>query len=315
MLVQFVRRFSKMSLPTKIKPLLFLWCHLLICTFLFTSLPLAMGTASDDYTSLVFKGCSKQMFPNNVYPENLKPLMDSLVSNSSLETFLAATATSGDGTNGINGLYQCRGDLSPAECNTCIRQIPPLVSQLCGETNVAVRVQLRGCYLRYEIADSKPFDATEFLFKRCEVNQARAAGLGEKRDTAFGILENDVKNSTGGVGGFYTGGYDTVNVSGQCEGTLVNQDCVACLQSASQKAKTECGDSVTGQIYLYKCSISYKSTNSSNANANGVPYSRKVGAGSGNHPAEMVVAILAGCILGLILLGAVIIYIIKECRS
>ncbi|KAL6216103.1 hypothetical protein ACLB2K_009330 [Fragaria x ananassa] len=299
-----------MSLRTKIKPLLSLWRHLLICTLLFTSLPVATAS-SDDYTSLVFNGCSKNMFPNNVYLENLKPLTDSLVSNSAQKAFFAATATSSDGTNSINGLYQCRGDLSPAECNTCVSKIPPLVTQLCGQTNVAARVQLRGCYLRYETADSKPFDATEFLFKRCDVYQAKVGGLGVKRDTAFGILENNVKNSTSngvGTGGFYTGSYDTVGVSGQCEGSLANQDCVACLQSASQKAKTECGDSISGQIYLYKCYIGYNT--SSNGNANAVPYSRKVDAGSGNNnPVTKKVAIslgAIGCFLLVVSIGGVI---------
>ncbi|KAL6212950.1 hypothetical protein ACLB2K_018165 [Fragaria x ananassa] len=257
-----------------------LWCHLLICTLLFTSLPVAMCRPSK-HTSLVFNACSKNMFPNNVYPENLKPLMDSLVSNSALMTFFATTAASSDGTNGIN-------DLSPAECNTCVSKIPPLLA----------RVQLRGCYLRYEIADAKPFEATEFIFKRCDVYQAKAGALGKKRDTAFGILENNVKNSTSNgvcTSGFYTGSYDTVGVSGQCEGSLVNQDCLACLQSASQKAKTECGDSISGQIYLNKCYISYNT--SSNGNANGVPYSRKVGAGFGREMRLKEVAIIFGILV------------------
>ncbi|KAL6212947.1 hypothetical protein ACLB2K_018162 [Fragaria x ananassa] len=304
-----------MSLRTKIKPLLCLWRHLLICTLLFTSLPVATAS-SDDYTSLVFNGCSKNMFPDNVYPENLEPLMDSLVSNSVQKTFFAATATSSDGTSGSNGLYQCCGDLSPAECNTCVSRIPPLVTQLCGQTNVAARVQLRGCYLRYETAYSKPFDATEFLFKRCDVYQAKVGGLGVKRDTAFGILENNVKNSTSngvGTGGFYTGSYDTVGVSGQCEGSLANQDCVACLQSASQKAKTECGDSISGQIYLYKCYISYNTSSNANANASGVPYSRKVDAGSGNNnPVMKKVAIPLGAILGVLLVVCIGWVIYKE---
>ncbi|XP_050366141.1 plasmodesmata-located protein 1-like [Argentina anserina] len=314
MLVAFVRRFSKMSL----KPLLFLWFNLLVCTFLFTSLPVgvAMSNASEDYTSLVFNGCSKQMFPNNAYPENLKSLMDSLVSSSSLKLFSAVTATSSDRTNGINGLYQCCGDLSPAECNTCVSKIPPLVSQLCGQTSVAARVQLGGCYLHYEIADLKPSDATAFLYKRCD-DQAKAAGIGEKRDTAFGILENDVKNSTSPeVGGLYTSSYDTVNVSGQCEGTLANQlDCLTCLQSASQKARTECGDSISGQIYLYSCYISYSA--SSNASANGVPYSRKVAAGSGKNDSgskTAAIVILMICI-GAFILGTAVYYIRKFLNS
>ncbi|KAL6216100.1 hypothetical protein ACLB2K_009327 [Fragaria x ananassa] len=160
--------------------------------------------------------------------------MDSLVSNSALMTFFATTAASSDG---INGIYQCRGDLSPDECNTCVSKIPSLVTRFCGQTSVAVRVQLRGWLL-------------------------------------------------------YTGSYDTVGVSGQCEGSLANQDCLACLQSASQKAKTECGDSISGQIYLNKCYISYNT--SSNGNANGVPYSRKVGAGSGSEMGLNKVAIIFG---------------------
>lgn len=60
----------KMWVPTSNHIWLSGWCRLLVCTFLLASLP---RTASeDDYTSLVFRVCSTQMFPKNIYPENLK---------------------------------------------------------------------------------------------------------------------------------------------------------------------------------------------------------------------------------------------------
>lgn len=209
--------------------------------------------SAPDTTSLVYKGCADQKLqdPSGIYSQNLKSLLDSLVGQSAQKAFYSTT--SGGGQNAIMGLYQCRGDLTNSECYKCVSKIPDMLDKLCGQV-VAVRVQLNGCYLRYEIVGFKQVSGTQLLYKICGSIQASGSGFEERRDTAFGMVENGVKS---GGSLFYTGSYQSLYVLGQCEGDLANDDCGDCVKSAEDQAKSECGDSISAQIYLQKCYISY----------------------------------------------------------
>jgi len=218
--------------------------------FWFLHLPMSDA----DNTNLVFKGCAEQKLqdPSGIYSQNLKSLLDLLVSQSEKKAFF--TTTCGEGQNVIMGLYQCRGDLSNAACYDCVSKIPGMLENLCGKV-VASRVQLTGCYLRYEIVGFKQVPETELLYKVCgSKKDSDDEGFDERRDSAFGMVESGVKN---GGNLFYTGSYQSLYVLGQCEGDLAEDDCGDCVKSAEDQAKAQCGDSVSAQIYLQKCFISY----------------------------------------------------------
>lgn len=174
-------------------------------------------------------------------------------------------------------------------------KILDMADKLCGKA-VAARFQLGGCYLRYEITGFKQVSETELLYKRCgTMTQASGTGFEEKRDTAFGMLENGVKSS--GEELFYTGRYESVYVLGQCEGDLASDDCGDCVKSAVEKAKAECGDSISAQVYLHKCYLSYSYY------PNGVP-SISSSSGTGKSHTQRTVAIGVG---GLAALGFLIV--------
>lgn len=263
---------------------LFLCSALLFLTIL-ASFPFEITAV--DYTALVYKGCANQKFqdPTGIYSQNLKSLFNSLVSQSQQQkTFF--TTTYGESPNAIMGLYQCRGDLSTSDCYICVTKLPPIVEKLCGNA-VAARVQLSGCYLRYEISGFMQVSGTQLLYKICGSKRASGSGFEEKKDSAFDKLESGIKN---GSGLFYAGSYESVYVLGQCEGDLGNSDCGDCVKSASAKADSECVDSASGQIYLHKCYISYSYY------ANGIPSltSSSGTVGSKHHTTQKTVAIVVG---------------------
>ncbi|MED6162068.1 hypothetical protein PIB30_066854 [Stylosanthes scabra] len=212
-----------------------------------------------DNTHLVYKGCSDQKLhdPSGVFSQNLKSLLVSLVSQSSQKPFF--TTNSGTGQNNvIMGLYQCRGDLSNTACYNCVSKVPYILDNLCGKV-VAARIQLSGCYLRYEIVGYKQVPETQLLYKVCSSKQANGDdgdGFEEKRESAFGLVENGVKSSNGGKL-FYSGSCQSLYVLGQCEGDLAIDDCGDCVKSAEEQAKAECGESFAAQIYLNKCFLTY----------------------------------------------------------
>ncbi|GMN69925.1 hypothetical protein TIFTF001_038976 [Ficus carica] len=269
--------------------LIFLSLHLVTTTLM--SFPAL--TSSADYTKLVYKGCADQKFqdPSGIYTQNLKSLYNSLLPQSSQKLF--STDTAGDGQNAITGWYQCRGDLTTAQCSDCVAKIPDMAAKLCGGA-IAARVQLHGCYLRYEVAGFKQVSATELLYKTCGSIHAQGAGFRERRDTAFGMVENGVRS---GSGLFYTGSYQSVYGLGQCEGDLSPDDCGDCVKNAEQKVVDQCGDSISGQVYLQKCYLSYSYY------PNGVPgissSSDKEGTGGGQNHTQRTVAIAVGGIAAL----------------
>ncbi|CAL9242085.1 unnamed protein product [Arabidopsis halleri] len=268
--------------------------------------------SGDDNENLIFKGCANQKFPDptGVFSQNLKNLFTSLVSQSAQSSF--ASVTSGtDNTTAVIGVFQCRGDLHNAECYDCVSKIPKLVSKLCGgggdddNVVVAARVQLAGCYLRYEISGFRQTSGTEMLFRICGKKGSNDPGFVGKRETAFGMAENGVKTGSsggggggGGGGGFYAGQYESVYVLGQCEGSLGNSDCGECVKDGFEKAKSECGDSNSGQVYLLKCFVSY-------SYYSGVPNNiEPISGGEKRQHTERTIALAVG---GVFVLGFVIV--------
>lgn len=113
----------------------------------------------------------------------------------------------------------------------------------------------------------------EMLYKTCGGTNVAGSGFGERRDTAFSVLESGVVSGHG----FYTTSYQSMYVLAQCEGDVGDSDCGECIKSAVQRAQVECGSSISGQIYLNKCSMSY------NYYPNGAPQ-RPSSSGSSSSP-------------------------------
>ncbi|EYU32585.1 hypothetical protein ABFS82_14G028400 [Erythranthe guttata] len=240
---------------------------LLLPFFLITILHLtppshsAAAAAAADYTTVVYKGCANQSLsdPTGVYSQALSSLFGTLIAQSSSSRFFKTTA--GGGQTTITGLFQCRGDLSNVDCYTCVSGLPVLIDKLCGRP-IAARMQLLGCYMLYEVSGFAQISGMEMLYKSCSATNAGGAGFEERRDTALSSLENGMSGggaaAGGGGGGFYATSYESVYVLGQCEGDVGSSDCVECVKNAVQKSQVECGSSVSGQIYLHKCFISYR---------------------------------------------------------
>ncbi|KAK1309253.1 Cysteine-rich repeat secretory protein 3 [Acorus calamus] len=225
---------------------------------------------SADLTTLIYKGCSGQPLPDS-YKPTLASLFDSLLTQSSSAHFYKTTTGGGGGGGAaVFGLFQCRGDLTAADCRTCVSRIQDTSDRLCGRV-AAARIQLAGCYGLYAVGGPPAVSGTAMLFKTCSANQAVGGGFEERRDTAFSMVQAGM----GGGGGFYVTTYESVYAMGQCEGDLSVSDCGECVTEAVQKAEVECGSAVAGQVYLERCYFSYSYY------PNGVPSGGGDGGGGG----------------------------------
>ncbi|CAL5193849.1 unnamed protein product [Lathyrus oleraceus] len=196
-----------------------------------------------DNTNVVYKGCSQQKI-HQQSSQNLQSLISSLVPASAQKMF--AATTTGDVTGAYQ--YQHRGNLSTSDCYLCVSKITSKISNLCGKVTV-VRIQLSGCYLRYEVVGFKQVPMNQFLYKVCGLRKVDdGVGFEAKMDFAFGMGENDSKN---GRISFYTRSYMSLYVLGHCECSLGINDCSDCVKSAEEQVKLECGDSISAQINLF----------------------------------------------------------------
>ncbi|MED6163463.1 hypothetical protein PIB30_080170 [Stylosanthes scabra] len=178
------------------------------------------SSSSSDYSTLVYKDCSKETFT--------------------------------DPNGSITGLFQCRGDLSGLDCYSCVSRLPVLSGKLCGKI-AAARVQLLGCYMLYEVLEFSEISGMQLLYKTCGATSAARTGFQERRGTTFSSMENGVV----GGHGFYAASYQDIYVMGQCEGDVGDNDCGECVNNAAEKTEAECENAISEQVFLHKCFISY----------------------------------------------------------
>ncbi|XP_057959132.1 plasmodesmata-located protein 2 isoform X2 [Malania oleifera] len=240
-----------------------------------------LAESAPDYSALVFKGCSKQDLadPTGAYSQARSTVLGTLVSQSTKVKFYKANA--GGGQTAFSGLFQCRGDLSNADCYSCVSNLPTLLDKLCGQSKAAARIQLYGCSMHYEVAGFAQVSGMEMLYKACGSKNVGGSGFEERRDTALSALESGVG---GGGNGFYATTFESVYAVAQCEGDLGSADCGECVKSAVQRSQVECGSAVSGQMYLNKCFIGY------NYYRNGVPKNPSSSSSSSSYssPSEIV---------------------------
>ncbi|XXG44139.1 hypothetical protein AAC387_Pa01g4014 [Persea americana] len=235
--------------------------------------------AAPDLFNLAYKGCSRETSAGNIaFQEYVASLFNTLVAQSSSTRFFKSS--SGSGQNSLWGLFQCRGDLSNSDCNSCISRIPQLSTSLCGDA-LAARIQLSGCYALYQISTFPQIAGTQMLYKVCSRSES---DFEEKRNTAFSSVETGIA----GGSGFYATNYASVYAIAQCEGDLSAGDCGVCVKEAVRRAQVECGKSVAGQVYLSRCYLSFSYY------PNGVTGHSSLGSGGQQQTGKTVAIVVGG---------------------
>ncbi|XP_059669069.1 plasmodesmata-located protein 2-like [Cornus florida] len=259
----------------------YLQCFTLIF-FLCFGLILPSPNTILDYNNLVYKNCVNQTHTDqsNPPPELLSNLFQELIAQSSKSKFFETYI--GDDNAAISGLFQCREDLSNGDCNNCVTKLPELSNTLCGDT-IPARVQLSGCYVHYEV-DGSESSGLELLHKTCSESKAVSSGFEELREGAFAALESGVMSGHG----FCDMSYESMRVMAQCGGSLGDCECGECVSYAARIALDECGYSLSGQVYLGNCFISYSYYR------NGMPSDSYKENGTGNTSGRLVAIVVGG---------------------
>ncbi|KAG7020998.1 Cysteine-rich repeat secretory protein 3, partial [Cucurbita argyrosperma subsp. argyrosperma] len=218
--------------------LLFLHCH-----------------SESDHTALIYHHCTNSQTPTSTSTsEALSSLFKSLITHSTNSTF--HTQTTAQNGIPISGEYQCRGDMSSTACQTCVTQLGILSNRLCAGARNA-RVQLRGCYMRYETDGEVEEEVKnwELVHKECGEIKGYAydEGTGARNGALWAVEEGIVRSGNG----FWEARNEGVRAVAQCERALFGCDCAECVGRAAEVAQEDCSDALSADVYLNGCYLSY----------------------------------------------------------
>ncbi|CAN8266883.1 unnamed protein product [Cochlearia groenlandica] len=261
--------------------------------------------------TFIYGGCSQQKYsPGSPYESNVNSLLTSFVSSASLSTYNNFTVVddgiSGEKTNPVFGIYQCRGDLSSStgsgDCVRCVARAVSRLGSLCSGA-CGGALQLDGCFVKYDNASFIGVEDKTVVVRRCGSPVGYNSDELNRRDSVVGYL------AASSNGGSYRVGVsgDLLGVA-QCTGDLSSGECQDCLMEAIGRLRSDCGDAAWGDVYLAKCYARYYGRGG---------HSRSNGYG-GNHEnnddeIEKTLAIIVGLIAGVTLLVVFLSFMAKSC--
>lgn len=103
------------------------------------------------------------------------------------------------------------------------------------------------------VTETDETNSDEVLHKVCE-GEGYGKVIREVMEGAFEALQSGVEKSENG---FYRGSYESVEMMAQCEGDIDACQCTQCVTQALEIADHQCTASLSAQIYLPNCFISY----------------------------------------------------------
>ncbi|CAK9156041.1 unnamed protein product [Ilex paraguariensis] len=238
--------------------------------------------------SFVYVGCSQIKYtPDSPYESNLHSLLTSLVNSATYSAYNKFTIMGSSSEDALNGLYQCRGDLSMPDCATCVArsvsQLGTQCSQTCGGA-----LQLEGCFVKYDNTSFVGVEDKTVVVNKCGPSSGFDADATNGRDAVLASL--------GGAGGPYrVGGSGDVQGVAQCVGDLSVGECQDCVSEAIGRLKSECGGGgVYGDMFLGKCYARYSTS--------GAHIYSKPNHDSSHDEGEKTFAIIVGLLAGVALI-------------
>ncbi|XP_078444668.1 plasmodesmata-located protein 6-like [Wolffia australiana] len=219
--------------------------------FFFFMLINLQESRAEDITAFVYAGCTQAKYqPGSPYQYNVEALLSSLSDASGVSPY--ANLSSGDASPAaaaVYGLHQCRGDLSAADCQACVRSATAHLSALClGALGGAL--QLQGCYVRF----AKDVFAGQ-LDKSIAFQKCSAPSNGDVAGTRESVL--DALALAGAAGSYRVASAGAIQGLAQCLGDLGPSQCTDCLATAADAVRANCGLAGSASLYLVKCYVRY----------------------------------------------------------
>ncbi|XP_047154512.1 cysteine-rich receptor-like protein kinase 10 [Vigna umbellata] len=250
------------------------------------------------------------------FENNLKFLLQSLVSNASESDGSYSTFMGLGSANVASGSLLCRGDVSLATCNDCITTAATEITQLCPNKTESI-IWYDECMIRFTNTYFSPTSIEPGASLSNDENIS-ASDLVSFNSTLFGLLDDLVEEtaSSNSARKFATGDREFAGSSPQrrvyalteCDPELTNSVCEECLQNAISTLPSCCEGKQGARALLALCNVRYELFRFYNESATSAPSS-----GNNNYIIR-VILIVALVIVSIILLCGVCYFILKRSK-
>ncbi|KAM7276373.1 hypothetical protein ACFE04_018239 [Oxalis oulophora] len=269
--------------------------NILITYLLLLSLYTKSTSSTSD--SFIYGGCSNTKYtPNSPSESAVNSALISLVNSATTSTYNNFT------TQTTSTLFQCRGDLTIADCASCISRAVSQLGSLCPESTGGV-IQLDGCFIKYDNSSFIGVEDKSEVYKKCGPLISYDSTTWSNRDAVLGYLGS----GDGTYKPYRVTVLERVYGVAQCTGDLSGSECQDCLTEAIGRLKTECGGATWGDIYLGKCYARFAERGSHSPSPNGT--------NDNDEEIEKTLAILIGLIAGVALLVVFLSCLSKCCEN
>ncbi|TKY50755.1 Cysteine-rich receptor protein kinase 25 [Spatholobus suberectus] len=168
---------------------------------------------------------------------NLRTLLSFLASNSTTKTFFKTTVYGRNPSDTVNGLFMCRGELSPTLCQLCVLNATQRISLECRPSKEAI-IWYNHCLLRYSsrsslsTVDTTPTYQDFSIVNTSNPNQQQSFFTWTMANTLLEVEivteDNTIKNY--GTKAVQLNDHQTLYTLAQCTPDLSNDNCRNCLE-------------------------------------------------------------------------------------
>ncbi|XP_077252582.1 cysteine-rich receptor-like protein kinase 15 [Tasmannia lanceolata] len=235
-------------LPSNMFQLLFLSFLLLMLRAHTTALPLynfCLNTGN--YTS------------NSMYQANLNSLLSTLSSNATHTGFY--NATTGQSPDTVSARVLCRGDVTTAECRSCVDTASQDILQICPNRKSAI-IFYDYCLLQYSNLRIVPTDNSQAVYMWNTQNVTNPTQfndvlgkLMERLRSQAGSASSPRKFATGQVN---ASDLQTIYGLVQCAQDLSGNECIECLQRVVSEIPRCCDGKKGGRVFGPSCNLRYE---------------------------------------------------------
>lgn len=219
----------------------------------------AVTVESSDDGGEIYAACNVAKYSNDSqFDSNLQELLKTLTEKAAYAGF-GASVYGQEGPNQLSGRLQCRGDLSPADCQACSAQAVKVIHRDCPNA-IGARVQLDHCFLRYENYSFLSELDTNLWYNLFNVN--------ENMDTHFNAAVSDLLADLSsrvpaspikfGMGSSVVSSNVTIYGMEMCWRDMSTKDCAACLSKGYEQLFSLSSQRVGAQVFMGSCTLGYE---------------------------------------------------------
>ncbi|KAJ0046122.1 hypothetical protein Pint_06602 [Pistacia integerrima] len=200
--------------------------------------------------------------PNSAFSRNLNQTLSSLLSNATLSNVFHNTTTGGlQDPDRANGLFLCRGDISPELCQSCVKASSENIITLCPNQKQAI-IWYDECMLRY--SNRSIFAVMEEEPGAYLWNINNVTSPSEFNETLGNLMTTLVNEAVGSSNFFATEDMNLTTFSRlyglvQCTPDIFSSDCNICLTACVGEIPTCCNGKKGGRVYKPSCNIRFES--------------------------------------------------------